>query len=102
MGLRKEIAFWFVLLMLVQLKTSCFADGYKRFERLRGGSISDTNPVKSKSLFGGGDGVFDAEKRKVHTEAKLLQWQKPTLRLVSTSPGLFSRMTAMTAVSNRF
>ncbi|XXG52869.1 hypothetical protein AAC387_Pa03g1073 [Persea americana] len=67
MGLRKEIAFWFVLLMLVQLKTSCFADGYKRFERLRGGAISDTNPVKSKSLFGGGDGVFDAEKRKVHT-----------------------------------
>lgn len=67
MGLRKEMAFWFVLLMLVQLKTCCFADGYKRFERLRGASGSDMSSVKSKSLFGGGDGVFDAEKRKVHT-----------------------------------
>lgn len=69
-GLRKAIAFLFVLLLLVQLETSCLADGYtyKRFGKLRSGSGSALSPVKSKNLFGGGgDGVFDAEKRKVHT-----------------------------------
>lgn len=70
MGLRKEVACWVLLLMLLQVETSCLASGSGRFGRLKNGSYSNFSPVESKGGFGGnedGDGAFGVEKRKIYT-----------------------------------
>ena len=75
MGVRKELACLslLLLLMLLQLQSSCFAEGYGRFSGFKVGSGSGSelkpsgafkgNPDKDKD----GDEVFAAEKRRVYT-----------------------------------
>ncbi|CAK9188536.1 unnamed protein product [Ilex paraguariensis] len=75
MGLRKEMACLFLLLlMLLKLGNSpCFADGYGRFSRSKGGSGSDLSPLKTHNgLKGKGnkhedDDIFGGDKRRVYT-----------------------------------
>ncbi|KAL6336461.1 hypothetical protein AAG906_018416 [Vitis piasezkii] len=69
MGVRKELAcLSLLLLMLLQLESSCFAEGYGRFSRFK----VWLNPAKPRGVFKGnagkdGDDVFAAEKRRVYT-----------------------------------
>nr|DAD42891.1 TPA_asm: hypothetical protein HUJ06_001121 [Nelumbo nucifera] len=74
MGLRKEVACLFLLLlMLLQLETPCSADGYGRFGRFRGGSASKLSAFQSKGIperregDKDGDEVFGVDKRKIYT-----------------------------------
>ncbi|KAF3442161.1 hypothetical protein FNV43_RR16077 [Rhamnella rubrinervis] len=73
MGLKTELAcLSLLLLVLLLLETACFAEGYGKIGRFKGGSGSVLGPVKSQSGFKGnahkdGDEVFGVEKRKVYT-----------------------------------
>lgn len=73
MGLKTELAcLSLLLLMLLQFETACFAEGYEKFGRFKGGSGSVLGPVKAQSGFKGNadkhdDEVFGVEKRKVYT-----------------------------------
>ncbi|CAL5420577.1 unnamed protein product [Camellia sinensis] len=79
MGLRKEyltcLSLLLLLMLMIEFKTPCFADGFNKFSRFKGGSVSETNSLKPHRGFkgnnadykNGDDGVFGAQKRKVYT-----------------------------------
>ncbi|KAF9594131.1 hypothetical protein IFM89_028385 [Coptis chinensis] len=75
MGVRKEMACLFLLLLIIlHLETSCIAVTSGRFARLRGGHGSNKFPIKSsRGVIGrngdkdDGGGVFDVDKRRIHT-----------------------------------
>ncbi|KDP37692.1 hypothetical protein JCGZ_06349 [Jatropha curcas] len=84
MGLKRELACLSLLVLIMsQLETPCFAVGYAKFSRFKGGSLSSspshgqlssamaTNP---NGVFKGrnahnkdSDDIYGAEKRKVYT-----------------------------------
>ena len=84
MGLKREellVCLSILLLIMSQLQTSCFAVGYGKFSRFKGGSGSASSDhhqlstsANSNGVFRGkahndknSDEIFGAEKRKVYT-----------------------------------
>ena len=61
-----------LLLLLLQLKAPCFADGSGRFSRFKGGYGAELKPVKPHGGFKANAGkdadeIFGADKRKINT-----------------------------------